>query len=169
MTVVVGERIPEVWLRRVGAGGAIEKVSTAELFGGRRSVLFGVPGAFTPTCSREHLPGYVARARELAGAGVDLVACVAVNDPFVMDAWGRSQNVGDSIAMLSDADGELARALGLEVDLSGIGLGRRCRRFGAVLEDGLFTHIAVEPARGVTVCGADHLLAALEGTTKAGA
>jgi peroxiredoxin len=161
MAIEVGGRMPRATVRRVGAGGAIEEVSTEAFFAGRRVALFGVPGAFTPTCSNQHLPGFVARAEELAGAGIDAVACLAVNDAWVMDAWREAQGVGDRIAMLADGAAELTRALGLENDLSAIGLGIRCRRFAAVVDDGVFTHLAVEPARGVTVCGAEHLLAAL--------
>jgi peroxiredoxin len=152
-----GTRIPDAKLRRLTARG-IEEVSTLGLFAGRRAILFGVPGAFTPTCTNEHLPGYVRRAADLRAAGIETIACVAVNDPYVMDAWGRSQGAGDAILMLSDGNGELTRALGLEADLTAIGLGIRCRRFAAWLEDGWFRAVAVEPARGVTVCGAEHLL-----------
>lgn len=161
MAIEVGSRMPRATVRRVGAGGGIEEVSTEAFFAGRRVALFGVPGAFTPTCSNQHLPGFVARAEELAGAGIDAVACLAVNDAWVMDAWARAQGVGDAIVMLADGNGELVRALGLDADFSGSGLGIRCRRFAAVVDDGVFTHLAVEPARGLTVCGADHLLAAL--------
>lgn len=155
--IAPGDRIPEVALRRFGPYG-VEEISTATLFAGRRAVLFGVPGAFTPVCSNEHLPGFVARAEELAGRGVDRIACMAVNDPFVMEAWGRHHGVADRVLMLSDAAGELTRALGLELDLSDIGLGIRCRRFAAALDDGVFRHVAIEPGRGITVCGAEHLL-----------
>ena len=161
MALEVGSRMPSAKLRRVAPGGAVEEVATGEFFAGRRVALFGVPGAFTPTCSNQHLPGFVARARELAGAGIDAIACLAVNDAWVMDAWAKAHGVGDAIVMLADGNGELVRALGLEADFSGAGLGVRCRRFAAVVEDGVFTHVAVEPARGVTVCGAEHLLAAL--------
>jgi peroxiredoxin len=152
-----GTRIPDVTLRRLTARG-IEQVSTGALFAGRRAILFGVPGAFTPTCSDEHLPGYVRRAAELRARGVETIACVAVNDPYVMDAWGRSQGAGDAVLLLSDGNGDLTRALGLEHDFSASGMGRRCRRFATLLEDGWFRWVAVEPARGITVCGAEHLL-----------
>jgi len=160
MKIAIGQRIPDVTLFRLGGSG-IETVRTGELCAGRRVALFGVPGAFTPTCSNEHLPGYVARAAELHGSGVDLIACVAVNDPYVMAAWGEAQGAGDRIEMLADAAAELTRALGLERDLSSIGLGLRCRRFAALLEDGVFRHVAVEPGPGVTVCGATNLLYAI--------
>lgn len=169
MTIEAGGRMPSAKLRRVATTGAVEEVDSVEFFAGRRVALFGVPGAFTPTCSNQHLPGFVERARELAGVGVEAIACLAVNDAWVMDAWAKSHGVGDRIAMLADGNGELVRALGLESDFSGAGLGVRCRRFAAVVEDGVFVHVAVEPARGITVCGAEHLLAALAGDAKAGA
>jgi len=155
--VRAGERIPDVVLLRLGEGG-VEEVSTAELFGGRRAILVGVPGAFTPTCSNEHLPGYVERAAELRAAGIERIVCLAVNDPYVMAAWGRDLGVGDAIEMVSDARGELTRALGLEREYPTSGLGVRCRRFAALLEDGVFRHVAVQAERGVTVCSAASLL-----------
>lgn len=160
----VGERIPDVELLRLGAGG-VEKVSTAELFGGRRAILVGVPGAFTPTCSNEHLPGYVERAAELRAAGIERIVCMAVNDPHVMAAWGRDLGVGGAIEMVSDARGELTRALGLEKEYPGDGLGVRCRRFAALVEDGVFRHVAVQAERGVTVCSASSLLDVLLGAS----
>jgi peroxiredoxin len=158
--IEVGSRMPEAKLRAM-RDGQVEIVATAAYFAGRKVLLFGVPGAFTPTCSQVHLPGYVERAEELRASGIDLIACVAVNDPYVMEAWGAANGAAGRVEMLSDADGELARALGIEADLSASGLGRRCRRFAAVVDDGTFTTVAVEAARGVNVCGAEHLLAAL--------
>jgi len=152
-----GDRIPDVELLRLGAGG-IERVSTADLFRGLRAILVGVPGAFTPTCSNEHLPGYVARAADLRAAGIERILCMAVNDPYVMAAWGREQGVGEAIEMVSDARGELTRALGLEKEYPASGLGVRCRRFAALLEDGVFRHAAIQEERGVTVCSAASLL-----------
>jgi len=157
----IGERIPDANLLRI-VEGRIEPVTTGALFAGRRAILFGVPGAFTPTCSNEHLPGYVERADELRAGGIDLVACVAVNDPYVLAAWARSSGA-DGIMMLSDSKAELTRAMGLEKDYSRSGMGTRCRRFAAWLEDGVFRHVAVEPDRGVTVCGASNLLDVLRG------
>lgn len=157
MTIEAGQRIPDARLFRLGANG-LEQVSIRERCAGRRVVLFGVPGAFTPTCSDEHLPGYVERAHDLAESGVERVICVAVNDPWVMAAWAAAHGVGDSIEMLGDPNAELTRALGLDVDRSAGGLGLRCRRFAAVLDDGVFLYVAVEPGRGVTVCGAGNLL-----------
>lgn len=158
--IEVGERIPQVKLWLATAQGG-EPVATGAYFGGRKILLFGLPGAFTPTCSEIHLPGYIAKAKELRAAGIDAIACVAVNDPYVMAAWGEATEAAGKVDLLADGNGELARALGLEVDRSATGLGRRCRRFAAVVDDGIFIILAVEPATGVTVCGADHLLEAL--------
>ncbi len=160
--IAAGDRLPDVTLRRIGASGAVEPVALLELAAGKRLVLFGVPGAFTPTCSNEHLPGYVERAAELAARGVDLVACVAVNDPYVMQAWGDSHRVGERILMLSDGNAEFARAAGLERDFAASGMGLRNRRFALIAEDGTVRAIAVEPARGITVCGAADILQLLE-------
>lgn len=161
MTISIGTKIPNVTLRRMGANGP-QPVSTDELFAGKKVVLFGVPGAFTPACSDAHLPGYVVRAPEIAAKGVDLIACVAVNDVFVMHAWGRSREVGDSIQMLADGNAELARALGLDVDLSVAGLGTRNRRFAAIIDDGVVRLLNVEEKPPeVTVSSAETVLAAL--------
>ncbi len=155
--IEVGSRMPKVLLKRAGEAKS-EELSTMDYFSGRKVALFGVPGAFTSTCSNVHLPGYVASAAALRAAGIDAIACVAVNDPFVMAAWGAAHGAHGVVDLLSDWNGDLARALGLEVDLSASGLGRRCRRFAAVVDDGVFVHFAVEPAKGVTVCGAESLL-----------
>ena len=124
MTIAVGDRIPDVQLRTMTSEGP-RSVASTEALGKGKVVLFAVPGAFTPTCSDHHLPGFVARADEIRAKGVDTIACVSVNDPFVMGAWGRDQNVGESILMLSDGNGEFAKAVGLEMDGSGFGLGTR--------------------------------------------
>ncbi|MEO8196855.1 MAG: peroxiredoxin [Thermoanaerobaculia bacterium] len=158
--IEVGDRIPEAALWTASAQGG-EKVAAGEYFAGRKILLFGLPGAFTPTCSEIHLPGYIAKAKELRAAGVDAIACLSVNDPYVMAAWGEAAGASGKVDLLADANGELARALGLEVDLAAGGLGKRCRRFAAVVDNGVFTMLAIEPARGVTVCGAEHLLEAL--------
>ncbi|MEO8275866.1 MAG: peroxiredoxin [Thermoanaerobaculia bacterium] len=155
--IATGSRLPDVQLHRVGESG-VEGVSLATLAAGRRMILFGVPGAFTPTCSNEHLPGYIERLEELRSQGIELVACVAVNDPYVMQAWGAAQGVGESIQMLADGNGDFARAAGIERDFSGSGMGMRNRRFALIAEDGLVTALAIEPARGITVCGAADML-----------
>ena len=142
-------------------------MATGAYFAGRKILLFGLPGAFTPTCSEIHLPGYIAKAAELRAAGVDAIACVAVNDPYVMAAWGEATGATGKVDLLADGNGDLARAMGLEVDRSASGMGRRCRRFAALVDDGVFTILAVEPAFGVTVCGADHLLESISETSPA--
>ncbi len=138
MTITVGDRIPDVPVR-ITVDGAPSPTTTAELLGSGRVVLFAVPGAFTPTCSRQHLPSYVDSAAELSAAGVDRIACIAVNDPFVMEAWAASQGVGEEITMVSDGNGEFAEAIGMAVDASGAGLGTRSKRYAMVIEDGVVT------------------------------
>ena len=156
----VGDKIPEVALRRMTADGP-KPVSSTEVLGTGKVVLFAVPGAFTPTCSDYHLPGFVIRADEFKAKGVATVACVAVNDAFVMGAWGTAQNVGDDILMLADGSGEFARAMGLEFDLSAGGLGVRSKRYAAVIEDGTITYLGVEAAPGLSVSSAESVLAEL--------
>ena len=158
--IPIGERIPEVTVQEAGTDG-IRAVGARELFAGKKAVLFGVPGAFTPTCSDHHLPGFLARADDLRAKGIELIACVAVNDAHVMRAWGKATGAAEHLVMLADGNGELARALGLELDLSRAGMGRRCRRFAAVLEDGVVRHLGVEPGPGVTVSGVEAILEVL--------
>ncbi len=124
-------------------------------------MLFGVPGAFTPTCSDHHLPGFVLRAEELRAKGADKVVCVSVNDPFVMAAWGQDQKVGDTVVMLADGNGELAEALGLVMDGSGLASARASQRFAAVIDEGVVGWLAVEPGPGLNVSSAEDVLAAL--------
>lgn len=158
--IQIGERIPEVNLWQLGPEG-VRAVPTQRVFAGRRVVLFGVPGAFTPTCSDTHLPGFVLRAGEVRAKGVDSIVCVAVNDPHVMAAWGRVQRAAGAVEMLADGNGELARGLGLEVDLRASGLGTRMRRFAALVEDGVVKQLFVESRPGVDVSGVESILAAL--------
>jgi peroxiredoxin len=160
MAISEGDALPEVELRTMGASGP-EAISSSEALGHGTVVLFAVPGAFTPTCSDYHLPGYVLRAEELRAAGVDRVACVSVNDAFVMGAWGQARGVGDSVLMLADGNGEFTRQMGLELDGTGFGLGVRSQRYAAVITDGVITHLAVEAAPGLDVSSADSILAAL--------
>ncbi len=157
MTIKVGDRIPSATLHRMTADGPAE-VSTEELFGGKRVALFALPGAFTPTCSAKHLPGFVANADALTAKGVDAIACVSVNDAFVMDAWGKDQNVGDKVMMLADGSAEFTRALGLELDLIARGLGVRSQRYSMVVEDGVVAALHVEDGAGVSVSDAETLL-----------
>jgi glutaredoxin/glutathione-dependent peroxiredoxin len=160
MTISAGDRIPDVTLRKMSANGP-EAVQSTDALGKGRVVLFAVPGAFTPTCSDHHLPGFVLRADDLTAKGVDTIACVAVNDPFVMGAWGQAQGTGDKVLMLSDGNGEFTAAVGLELDGSGFGLGTRSQRYAAIIDDGVVTDLMVEPGTGVDVSSADAVLAKL--------
>ena len=160
MTVAVGDKLPDVELRTMGAEGP-QPVRTGELLGRGRVVLFAVPGAFTPGCSRVHLPGFVQQASELKNQGVDTIACLAVNDAWVMDAWGQAQGVGDSIVMLADGNAEFTRAMGLEAELSGAGLGVRSKRYAAIIEDGTITSLEVESKPGVDVSSCASVLSRL--------
>ena len=136
-------------------------ITTDELFGGKRVVLFSVPGAFTPTCSMNHLPGFVEQAEALKAEGVDTVACMAVNDVFVMHAWGIDRNVGDSVLMLADGNGDYAKALDLVLDGTGFGMGMRGQRFALVVEDGVATHVAVEAAGQFEVSKVEAIMQAI--------
>ena len=143
MSIQVGDKMP------AGSFGVMEEsgpgaISTDELFSGKKVVLVSVPGAFTPTCSMNHLPGFVEQAEALKAEGVDTVACMAVNDVFVMHAWGKDRNVGDTVLMLADGNGDYAKALDLVLDGTGFGMGMRGQRFALVVEDGVATHVAVE-------------------------
>jgi glutaredoxin/glutathione-dependent peroxiredoxin len=160
MTIAAGDRIPDVQLKMITENGT-ETVSTADVLGKGRVVLFGVPAAFSPTCSDVHLPGFVMHADELLAHGVDRIFCTSVNDPFVMAAWARSQRIGDKVTLLADGNGELARAMGLEIDLSRAGLGIRNKRYAAVIEDGIVTQLALEEATGLEVSSAEAVLASL--------
>jgi peroxiredoxin len=154
-----GDRVPDVEIRTPGPEGP-QPISTGELFGSGRTVLFGVPGAFTPGCSKTHLPGFVERADELTAKGVDRIACVAVNDAFVMDAWAQDQNVGDKIVMLADGNGEFTKAMDLELDVSVVGLGTRSKRYAAIIDDGTITRIDIDDSGiELSACSAvlDHL------------
>jgi len=136
-------------------------ISTNDLFSGKKVVLVSVPGAFTPTCSMNHLPGFVEQASQLEAKGVDTIACMAVNDVFVMDAWGKDRGAGENVMMLADGNGDYARALGLEMDASGFGMGMRGQRFAIVVDDGVATHVAVEAPGQFEVSKAEAVLAAL--------
>ncbi|MBO9827788.1 MULTISPECIES: peroxiredoxin [Xanthomonas] len=155
MPIQTGERIPEVVLQRIRDG--VEAVDTRTLFDGRRVLLFAVPGAFTPTCSEKHLPGYVEHFEEFRKRGIE-VYCMAVNDPFVMQAWGKSQLVPDGLQMLSDGNGDFAKALGLELDASSYGMGVRARRFALYADDGVVRALFVEAPGEFKVSAADYVL-----------
>ena len=160
MTIAVGDGVPDVKVFTFGAKGP-EATTSAEVLGHGKVVLFGVPGAFTPTCSDHHLPGFVLRAEELRAKGVDRVVCVSVNDPFVMGAWGEDQHADGSVVMLADGNGELTQAMGLTMDGSGFGLGQRSQRYAAIIDDGVVSWLAVEPGPGLNVSSAEEVLAAL--------
>jgi glutaredoxin/glutathione-dependent peroxiredoxin len=160
MTIAVGDKIPDVKVQVAGPNGP-EAAQTGELLGTGTVVLFGVPGAFTPTCSDYHLPGFVLRADELKAKGADKIVCVAVNDAFVMKAWGEAHDVGDNVTLIADGSATFTKELGLDVDLSGGGLGVRSKRYAAILKDGVVTHLAVEETLGLDVSSADKILAAL--------
>jgi peroxiredoxin len=160
MSIQAGEKMPGGALgvmTDAGPGG----ISTDDLFSGKKVVLVSVPGAFTPTCSMNHLPGFVDRADEILAKGVDTIACMAVNDIFVMDAWGKDRGVGDKVMMLADGNGEYAKALGLELDASGFGMGTRGQRFALIVDDGVATHVAVEAPGKFEVSKAEAILEAL--------
>ncbi len=160
MAIAIGDRIPDVKVFTFGENGP-EVTTSAEVLGSGRVVLFGVPGAFTPTCSDHHLPGFVMRTEELKNKGVDKIVCVSVNDPFVMGAWGKDQNVGTSIVMLADGNGEFTQAVGLTMDGSGFGLGSRSQRYAAIIEDGIVTWLGVEPGPGLNASSVEEVLRAL--------
>ena len=155
MSIQVGDRLPEVVVQRIGDG--VESVDTSTLFGNSKVVIFAVPGAFTPTCSEKHLPGFVEHFQEFHKKGID-VACVSVNDPFVMQAWGQSQGVPDGLMMLADGNADFTRALGLELDASGYGMGVRAKRFALYAENGVVKQLHVEAPGEFRVSSAEHLL-----------
>jgi peroxiredoxin len=161
MTIAVGDKVPDVKVYTFSEKGPQETTS-AEVLGRGKVVLFAVPGAFTPTCSDHHLPGFVMRAEDLKAKGADSIVCVSVNDPFVMGAWGQDQNVGREVVMLADGNGEFTEAMGLAMDGSGFGLGAlRSQRYAAIIDDGVITWLAVEPGAGLNVSSAEEVLAAL--------
>jgi peroxiredoxin len=157
MTIKVGDKIPSVTLRVMSDEGPKE-LSTEELFGGKKVVVFALPGAFTPTCSAKHLPGYVQQADAITGKGVDTIACISVNDAFVMHAWGNDQNVGGKVKMVADGSGDFARAVGLELDVAARGMGMRSQRYSMVVEDGVVSSLNVEAAGKFEVSDADTVL-----------
>jgi peroxiredoxin len=160
MPISVGDKIPDIEIRTMGPDGPTT-IRTGEVLGSGRVVLFGVPGAFTPGCSKVHLPGFVNHADELTEKGVTQTACVSVNDAWVMDAWGRSQGAEDKILMLADGNGDFTRAMGLEFDATGLGLGIRSQRYAAVIEDGVIARLDVEKVPGVDVSSCEAVLSHL--------
>ena len=161
MAISVGDKVPSATLRYIGPDGP-QEITTDQLFAGKKVALFAVPGAFTPACSQRHLPGFVDKAADLKAKGIDTIACVAVNDAFVMNAWGKAQNVGDKVMMLADGSGEFARALGLELDMRGRGLGVRSQRYSMLVDNGTVKSLNVEAQPGqVEASSADAMLRAL--------
>ncbi|MGQ0588165.1 MAG: peroxiredoxin [Sphingosinicella sp.] len=160
MTISVGDRIPSMTLTKATAEGP-QPVETDEFFAGRKVALFAVPGAFTPTCSARHLPGYVEKAAELKGKGVDEIACVSVNDAFVMGAWGNQAGAEGKVTMLADGNGAFAEAVGLDADFSKFGMGKRSQRWSAIVEDGVVQSLNVEEPGAFSVSGADYMLGQL--------
>lgn len=155
MAIQIGDRIPEVTVQRIGDG--FENLNTRTLFDNRRVLLFGVPGAFTPTCSERHLPGYVEHLAQFRERGIE-VACMSVNDPFVMQAWAKSVDAPSDLMMLADGNAEFARALGLDVDASAYGMGTRTRRFAMLVDHGVVKQLEIEAPGEYRVSSAEHML-----------
>jgi len=160
MAISAGERMPEGTFGVMTSEGP-GQMTTDELFSGKKVVLFAVPGAFTPTCSMNHLPGYVEHAAEFAGKGVDTIACMSVNDAFVMGAWGKDRGVGDKVLMLADGNADYVQKLGLELDASGFGMGQRSQRFAILVDDGVAKVVNVEAPGQFEVSSAETMLAAV--------
>ena len=159
MTIAIGEKIPDVTLMKMSDKGPVP-VKTADLFKGRKVVVFALPGAFTPTCSNQHLPGFIQKADEIHAKGIDEIVCLSVNDAFVMGAWGKAQGTGDKVTMLGDGNGELTKKLGLDFDGSGFGMGTRSLRYSMLVEDGVVKSLNKEPNPGeAKVSGAENILA----------
>ena len=159
MSINVGDKIPSCTLKVMGEGGPTD-ISTDDIFSGKKVVLFAVPGAFTPGCSLTHLPGYVVKYDEIKAKGVDTVACIAVNDAFVMGAWGEAQNA-ENLLMLADGNGEFTAAVDLELDGTGFGIGKRSQRYAMIVDDGTVSTLNVEQGPGVDVSSADTILGLL--------
>jgi len=157
MTIKVGDKIPSVKIKHMTKDG-VKDITTDEIFGGKKVALFALPGAFTPTCSAKHLPGFVQNAAQIKSKGVNTIACLSVNDAFVMDAWGKNQNVGENVLMLADGNAELTKALGLEMDGSGYGMGTRSRRYSMLVDNGVVTQLNVEKPGAFEVSNAETML-----------
>ena len=160
MAIQEGDKIPELTLKTPNADGMPEDITTADLFGGKKVVLFAVPGAYTPTCSQAHLPGYVVNADAIKAKGVDSIVCLSVNDAFVMDSWGQDKNA-EELQMVGDGNGDFTKAIGLEMDGSGFGLGTRSQRYAMIVEDGTVTKLALEEPGAFEVSKAEAILEAL--------
>jgi len=160
MAIQAGDKLPDVTFMEMGGEGP-GSVSTADVFGGKTVALFAVPGAFTPTCSAKHLPGFVEKAAELAAKGVDEIVCTSVNDVFVMGAWGDAAGTGDKVRMLADGNGTFAEAIGLTMDGSGFGMGQRSARYSMIVKDGVVSELNVEEGGEFKVSSADYMLGQL--------
>ncbi len=160
MTIKVGDKVPSGTLMEM-KNGTPQPVTTDELFSGKKVVLFALPGAFTPTCSAKHLPGFIQHSDEIRHKGVDTIACLSVNDAFVMGAWGDQQKAGDKVVMLADGNGDFTRALGLEMDATRFGMGKRSQRFSMVVDDGVVTQLNVEEPGAFSVSSAEHVMGQL--------
>jgi peroxiredoxin len=160
MAIKIGDRIPSVTLHRM-ENGSVSEVKTDDLFKGKKVVLFALPGAFTPTCSARHLPGFIDRAEDLRGKGVDTIACLSVNDAFVMDAWGKDRGAGDKVMMLADGNADFSKAVGLTMDGTKYGMGTRAQRYAMVVENGIVKALNVEAPGAFEVSSADAILKAL--------
>lgn len=160
MTIKVGDKLPEATFMEMTADGP-KPVTTAQVFGGKTVALFAVPGAYTPTCSARHLPGFVDKAADFKGKGVDEIVCTSVNDVFVMGAWGKSSNAEGKVRMLADGNGAFAKAIGLELDASGFGMGQRSQRYSMLVKDGVVQELNVEQGGEFKVSSADYLLGQL--------
>jgi glutaredoxin/glutathione-dependent peroxiredoxin len=160
MSIKVGEKIPSVSLKYMDKDG-MQTVKSDELFKGKKVVLFALPGAFTPTCSAKHLPGFVQHADAIKGKGIDQIACLSVNDAFVMDAWGKAQNVGDKVLMLADGNAEFSKAVGLTMDGTNYGMGTRACRYAMVVDDGTIKALNVEAPGAFEVSSAESIMKAL--------
>jgi len=156
MTIQVGDKVPDIGFKVMTEDGP-KDISSSEVFGGKKVVLFAVPGAFTPGCSMTHLPGFVVKADEIKAKGVDTIACLAVNDAFVMGAWGKAQNA-EELLMLADGNAEFTSAIGLELDASGFGMGKRAQRFAMIVDDGIVTHLAIEAPGEIKASTAEAML-----------
>ena len=160
MTIKVGDRVPTASLKHMTADG-MQTITTDQLFKGKKVVLFALPGAFTPTCSAKHLPGFVQNADTIKGKGVDTIACLSVNDAFVMNAWGKDQKVGDKVMMLADGNADFSKAVGLTMDGTGYGMGTRAQRYAMVVQDGVVKALNVEAPGAFEVSSAESILKAL--------
>jgi glutaredoxin/glutathione-dependent peroxiredoxin len=157
MTIKVGDKIPSAKLRHMTKDGP-KDITTDEIFKGKKVALFALPGAFTPTCSAKHLPGFVQNAEQIKGKGINTIACLSVNDAFVMDAWGKNQNVGEKVMMLADGNADFTKAIGLEMDGTGYGMGLRSKRYSMVVDDGTVTQLNLEKPGAFEVSNAETIL-----------